>query len=429
MRSNPGFVRWLYLGALVLAGESIYMLPYMRKTFQTSMEAAFDVTATQLGTVNSMFGILALVSYFPGGWLADRLPARHLLTVSLLTTSAGGLVMLSFPGYAGLLALHAFWGVTSILTFWGALIKATRDWGGPHEQGRGFGLLDGGRGIVAAGLASVATFVFVTTGDTVEAQLRGVLWVYTLAPAGAGVLVWLVLPNRLDGGAADTDTAAGAGARPGAAELSAAVRLPEVWLLAVLILAAYWLYLGSFEFPAFSERAYGTSPEFSAVLGSVRDWLRPVAAIAAGFLADRFSSTRVTAAAFGLLVASYASLLVVPPAAGNVLVLWIQVCATAVAVFALRGIYYALMEASAIPRNLTGITVGIVSAIGFVPDTFAFVVSGAFADAAPGGAGLRAYFGVLAGVALAGLAATAAIAARRARAHSRSASMGQAARR
>ncbi len=87
--------RFIYLGALMLAGESIYMLPYMRKTFQSSMEAAFGVTSTELGTLSSMFGILALVCYFPGGWLADRMPARHLLTFSLLTTGAGGFYLIS----------------------------------------------------------------------------------------------------------------------------------------------------------------------------------------------------------------------------------------------------------------------------------------------------------------------------------------------
>ena len=64
--------RWLFLASLMLAGESIYMLVYMRKTFQTSMEQVFQVSATEIGLLNSMFGILALACYFPGGWLADR---------------------------------------------------------------------------------------------------------------------------------------------------------------------------------------------------------------------------------------------------------------------------------------------------------------------------------------------------------------------
>jgi nitrate/nitrite transporter NarK len=413
---RPSLHRWIYLGALMLAGESIYMMPYMRKTFQSSMEAAFEVTSTQLGTVSSMFGILALVCYFPGGWLADRLPARYLLTFSLLTTGAGGFYMMTFPGYAGLLALYAFWGVTSILTFWAALIKATREWGGSDEQGRGFGLLDGGRGVVAAMLASLATYVF-ATADAGSSQLMRVLWVYSLAPIAAGVLVWFVVPGSL--GSESSGSNRDGSRKSPKSRLENTLQIPEVWLLAVVIFTAYWLYVGSFDFPAFAEQAYGVSPEFAATLGTFRDWFRPFAAIGAGFLADRYSGSRIIAAAFALLVLSYSSLWLVPPAATDMALLWSQVSVTALAVFALRGIYYALMEETHIPRRLTGTTVGIVSVIGFLPDTFAFIVSGAFADAAPeAGDGYRSYFGILTGVAVIGLVATVEIMRREQRAKS-----------
>jgi hypothetical protein len=36
---TPKAARYLYMAGLMIAGESIYMLPYMRKTFQTSMAA------------------------------------------------------------------------------------------------------------------------------------------------------------------------------------------------------------------------------------------------------------------------------------------------------------------------------------------------------------------------------------------------------
>ena len=49
--------------------------------------------------------------------------------------------------------LYAYWGVTTILLFWAAMIRATREWGGASQQGRAFGILDGGRGAVAAGIA------------------------------------------------------------------------------------------------------------------------------------------------------------------------------------------------------------------------------------------------------------------------------------
>jgi len=41
--------------SLILAGDSICLLPCMRKSFQTSMQGVFDVSFTQRGVLNAMF--------------------------------------------------------------------------------------------------------------------------------------------------------------------------------------------------------------------------------------------------------------------------------------------------------------------------------------------------------------------------------------
>lgn len=398
--------RWLYIAGLMLAGESIYMLPYMRRTFQTSMEAVFGISTTEIGLLNAMFGILALLCYFPSGWLADNFSARTLLTFSLVSTGCGGLFLLLEPGFGGLLAIHAFWGVTSILTFWGALIKAAREWGRSDNQGLTFGLLDAGRGVAAALLVSLATAVFASAGAT-TAGLKGVIWVYSLAPLVGALVIWIVVPDALHTAPRDADTPRGW------AHVKKAARLPQVWLLAVVIFAAYMLFLGTFAFPAYAERAYDQTKAFGAVLGTARDWMRPVAALAAGILADRFRPSNTIGAAFAILIAAFASLFLFPPAAGGIWVLWIQVLLAGAAVFALRGIYFAVLEEAGIPRHLTGTTVGIVSFIGFMPDVFGHLLFGWFADSFEGVLGYRYYFGVLALVAAIGWMAALAIRLRR----------------
>ena len=51
-------------------------------------------------------------------------------------------------------------GLTSILLFWAALIKVTRAWGGDDQQGLSYGVLEGGRGPLAAILASLGVLAF-----------------------------------------------------------------------------------------------------------------------------------------------------------------------------------------------------------------------------------------------------------------------------
>jgi len=391
------------MGGLILAGESIYLLPYLRRTFQTSMEAVFGLSAFEIGTLNALFGLLALLCYLPGGWLADRFSTRRLLATSLAATGAGGLYMATIPGYAELLALHAFWGVFSILTFWAALIKATRLWFPASAQGRAFGFLDGGRGAVAAILASAAALVF-TRSESTEIGLISVIGLYSMAALGASAAIWVLLPDEHQPvGKSANGTSESAGIRP--TGLRALARVETV-LFALIIFCAYFLYVGSFEFPAYAERGHGQSKSFGAWLGAFRDWLRPVAAIAAGLLADRVSGTRVMTWLFASLVLAYGSLAAIDPALVDLALLWCQVAVAAAAVFALRGIYYVLLEETAVPPHATGLVVGAVSVFGYTPDILAPLISGWLVDQGDGAAGYRQYFTFLTALASLGMGAS-----------------------
>jgi sugar phosphate permease len=50
--------------------------------------------------------------------------------------------------------------------------------------------------------------------------------------------------------------------------------------------------------------------------------------------------------------------------------LWTDVVVIALAMFALRGVYFALLEEGGVPLALTGTAAGVVSVIGFTGDAF-----------------------------------------------------------
>ena len=393
------FERILYMASLILAGESIYMLPYMRKTFGTSMVETFDVSFTQLGFLNSMFGILALVSYFAGGWLADRFSVRKLLCFSLVATGAGGLYMATFPGYFMLLIVHAFWGVTSILTFWAALIKATRLWGGKHDQGKTFGILACGRGFVALLLSSLATWTFAQFSET-STGLMSVILVYAFGNFVAAAFVWFMVPEQFE-----EEESERLSSQNGKHAFLKVMRMPTVWLQSVIIFVAYMLYIGTFEFPAFAEKGFHQDKVFSAQLGLFRDLFRPLSAIVAGFLADRVQPGRAVSGCFFLVACMLTFLSLSPSHVDLLWLLWIQVAVISIGVFALRGIYYALLEEGNIPRAYTGTAVGIISTIGYFPDIFGYPLAGWFVDTY-GVLGYRYFFFMLAVLSVGGLFCT-----------------------
>ena len=99
---------------------------------------------------------------------------------------------------------------------------------------------------------------------------------------------------------------------------------------------------------------------------------------------------------FAVLVVAFASLALLSPAVGGLVLLYVQAATVAAAAFALRGVYYALLEEGGLPTHLTGTAVGVVALIGYTPDVLTPYLWGVLLDALPGAAGYRALFGSLA---------------------------------
>jgi MFS family permease len=87
------------------------------------------------------------------------------------------------------------------------------------------------------------------------------------------------------------------------------------------------------------------------------------------------------------------------------LILIVNTAVASLAIFALRGIYFALLEEGGTPLALTGTVTGIVSVIGYTPDIFMPMVGGVFLDRYPGGSGYRYFFLFIAFLCLLGLLA------------------------
>lgn len=83
----------------------IYGLPYFRYDYYDAYLEVYHLTNTQMGVFGSIFGVFGMISYLFGGYLADRVSIRLLLTVSLVGTGLGGflhLLPLTFPMLVGL---------------------------------------------------------------------------------------------------------------------------------------------------------------------------------------------------------------------------------------------------------------------------------------------------------------------------------------
>jgi len=142
---------WYYLALLILAGESVFVIPFIiARVFRPAVLEVFKLDNLQLGYCFSVLGVVAFFSYFFGGPIADKYPPRKLIAIALWMTALGGWFYYQIPSYHALKVLYGYWGFTTIFLFWAPMIKAARVWGGSTSQGKAFGFLDGGRGLVGA---------------------------------------------------------------------------------------------------------------------------------------------------------------------------------------------------------------------------------------------------------------------------------------
>ncbi len=86
--------------------------------------------------------------------------------------------------------------------------------------------------------------------------------------------------------------------------------------------------------------------------------------------------------------------------------MFVSLAVGSMAVYGMRGIYFALLEEGNVPLTVTATAAGVISAIAFTPDIFMPLLGGMLIDNFPGAAGYRYFFLTTAGICVVGLVAT-----------------------
>lgn len=408
-RMENSRIRWaISMLVLVLAGEAAFFLPFvLARVFRPTFLAVFDLTNLQLGIAFSIYGMIAVGAYLFGGPIADRFQARKLISLSLIVTAAGGFFMATIPSFTGMKWLFGFWGISTIFLFWAALIKAARELGGQHNQGKAFGILDGGRGLIAAGMASLLVVVFAaylpeTDGELLPADrtaaFRQVIYTVTafvLVVAGL-VFVFFKPPEGPSEASSATISMKG---------MLAVTKLPTIWIQAVIIVCAYVGYKATDDFSLYANEVMGYSEVKSAGIGTLSFWVRPVVAILAGVIADRFIASSALIVSFVVVALGALGLGMGWLEPGLEVAFILMIVTTSAGIFALRGLYFAITQEGKVPLKYMGTAVGLISILGYTPDIFFGPLMGHLLDSNPGPAGHQNVFLVLAGFSVLGILA------------------------
>lgn len=378
---------WFYLILLILSGEAIFILPFvLPRVFRPTVLDVLELDNVELGLCFSVYGLVAMVSYVFGGPLADKYQPRKLIAVALWMTALGGFLFAQYPALWVLQVLYGWWGFTTIFLFWAPMIKATRIWGGANSQGRAFGFLDGGRGLTGALFSLLGVLVFsfflTTSPDLADLPDRKAAFTYVLYTVSiiiilVGLLVWFFMK-------AGDEEKEMILERISWKDIKQVLKLPSVWLLMVIILCGYVGYKITDIISQYAEEVMLYNQVEAAKVGTLLQFLRPATGILFGLIADRLKITWLLVVGFffaligGLL---FASGIIAP---STTTLFFISVLVIAVGVYAIRALYFGVMQVGKIPLTLTGTAVGLISLIGYTPDVFAGPAYGMLLDAHPG---------------------------------------------
>jgi len=199
--NKSNYKRYFQFFLIIFAAGVIYPVIYLRTNYQVTLLEVFNLSQAQLNNFYSMLGTAYILGYIPSGFLADRVSAKKLIGISLLGVGACGIWFAQVPSAASVNIIFFMWGIFSVLTFWSAHLKVVKMLSRKAEEGRFFGILDGGRGVVEALMASIGLAIFAGILGSSElmadkqSAMVAVIYLYSIIVLVGGVLVLIFVDD------------------------------------------------------------------------------------------------------------------------------------------------------------------------------------------------------------------------------------------
>lgn len=359
---------------LALVGGSIYKVSYFKEVFYDQLKAALEISHTQMGILASVVGITASVSYLIGGFVADKIKPRMLITIS----SIGGGIMTvwyaTLPSFTALIIIHFLLALFGMLTYWAAYIKIINQMGGENEQSKLLGISEGFRSLTGIIFPFGALAIVNAVANNAQSMQMALAY-YAVIYFVAGILSFIFIKDS------EESIASAKATKEDYIEL---FKSPGLWMVALLVFGTYSIFaLQSYTTPYLTS-VWKVDAGLVGALAIIRQYgIGLLAMPMFGLFADKIKSP-VKGAFIGLIFLLISAIGIrFTPIGSSVPMVVLMVLAIAFFVSGVRGIYYATMKDAKIPAVLTGTAIGVISTIGFLPDAFMFTQVGRWLDKYP----------------------------------------------
>lgn len=381
LRANFGAIVILALGVSVISG-----LPFFRFDYYEVYVSTYHLTNTQMGVFGTVIGVFGIVSYLFGGVVADGMPVKKIIVVSLLATGIGGFLHLLPLGFKGLLCIYALWGVSTTFAFWPACVKAVRVMSDQDSQGKAYGFFEGTQNIAGGVIALIAVALFNFGASQVKNEVLAMKYVilfYSIVNIAMAIFAYYAVKD--DKMVLNADKVSFKG-------LTKVLKNPAVWIICMVTFCNHVFCLSIYYYIPYVTDILGASVAFGAMMGVFRKFGSIGGNIVGGYLADKFGTAKLMLLAFVAMLAGQILLVLTPAKSSSVII----VTALFVAILVFFHMNYAMawtmMSEGAVPVEYSGTAAGLICTAGSIPEIFVSILAGNMIDSHPGVMGYRYFF-------------------------------------
>lgn len=385
MQKDSKAKKWIAFIVLTITAGLIYRVPYIKTVFYDPLVAAFGITNVEVAKLMSTYSLSKTILYIPAGILVDRFDNRKMLVFSMAMLAVITFIYALIPSMTVMYVLYFFMAVSNVI-FWVAFVKAVRMFGSEKEQGSVFGYSEGIRAAASLVINFIALAIYAKISATSGTPLSGVLILYGVVYVLMGIGIFFLIPSG---------TGASDGRRTTFKDYLDVLKVPSVWLVSLLVMCCYSVQVASEYTTPYLSNVMMMSVAVAGIVATIRSYgIGLFAAPIIGKITDKVK-VPYSISVIVLLCAEIVMtvvLLLTPGDPSYVILCVVIVLAFAAAMYALRGVYYATMGEAGVPVALTGTATGIISVIGYLPDTFMNLLIGDKLDKYPGAAGYKYIF-------------------------------------
>lgn len=381
LRANFGAIVILALGVSVISG-----LPFFRFDYYEVYVSTYHLTNTQMGVFGTVIGVFGIVSYLFGGVVADGMPVKKIIVVSLLATGIGGFLHLLPLGFKGLLCIYALWGVSTTFAFWPACVKAVRVMSDQDSQGKAYGFFEGTQNIAGGVIALIAVVLFNFGASQMKNEVLAMKYVilfYSIVNIAMAIFAYYAVKD--DKMVLNADKVSFKG-------LTKVLKNPAVWIICMVTFCNHVFCLSIYYYIPYVTDILGASVAFGAMMGVFRKFGSIGGNIVGGYLADKFGTAKLMLLAFVAMLAGQILLVLTPAKSSSVII----VTALFVAILVFFHMNYAMawtmMSEGAVPVEYSGTAAGLICTAKSIPEIFVSILAGNMIDSHPGVMGYRYFF-------------------------------------